>query len=69
MADERQRTVEIGTARIRLEGREKFIDVVFADEDTTPLLGAIALETFRLAVDPLGKRRIDAPGVFMQFSP
>ena len=68
-ADDRQRTFDIGTARIRLEGREKFIDVVFADEDTLPLLGAIALETFRLAVDPLGKRLIDAPGVFAQFDP
>jgi predicted aspartyl protease len=69
LADEHMRTFDIGAARLRLEGREKIVDVIFGDEGTQPLLGAIALETFRLAVDPLGKRLIDAPGVLMQFGP
>ena len=48
----------VGQARIRLEGREFIALVVFAPEDTTPLLGMTTLETFGLGVDPVGQKLV-----------
>ena len=42
----------LGQARMRLEGEEVDIPVIFLPENTSPLLGATALEIFGLIVDP-----------------
>ena len=49
---------DIGEAPIRAAGRQATTIVVFGDEDSTPLLGAYALEGLRLAVDPYNRRLV-----------
>ena len=56
MADGRTRILEVGHAWLRLNGREVITLVAFNDDYTTPLLGSLALETLRMAVDPVGQR-------------
>jgi clan AA aspartic protease len=53
LADDRIAEYGIGQARIRLDGRELIVVVVFAPEDSAPLLGATALEIFGFGVDPV----------------
>ena len=61
LADDRQIEYPVGQARLRLEGRELVVLVVFAHEDTEPLLGATTLEIFGLGVDPLEQQLIPLP--------
>lgn len=63
LADNRIVEYPIGHARIRLEGQEVIVLVVFAPEDTDPLLGATVLELFSLAVDPVHQRLIPVPAL------
>jgi clan AA aspartic protease len=65
LADEHQREYEVGTARIRLHDRVEHTIVVFGDDGIQPLLGAVTLEEFRLAVDPVSHRLIPVPGLMM----
>ncbi|PKB82822.1 MAG: hypothetical protein BZY88_03510 [SAR202 cluster bacterium Io17-Chloro-G9] len=65
LTDERTVDYQVGQARIRLEGENLIVLVVFAPEGTTPLLGATTMETFALGVDPKGKRLIRVPGLLM----
>ena len=58
MADGTRRTMDVGHAWLRLNGREVTTYIVFNDDYTTPLLGALALETLRLAIDPVEQRLI-----------
>ncbi len=60
------RTMDIGYARVRFEGREIITQVLFNDEGTHPLLGAMALEGAYLGVDPVGKRLVPVPGLMMR---
>lgn len=62
------RTVEypIAPIRVRLDGRTRFTICVFGDEGTQPLLGAVTLEEFGLAVDPVAKRLVPVPGLLLQ---
>ena len=55
MADGRVRNLDVGHAWLRMNGREVVTLVAFNDDFTTPLLGSLALETLRLAVDPVGQ--------------
>ena len=50
----------VGQARIRLEGNDLILIllVVFAPNDSSPLLGATTLEMFGLGVDPVGLKLI-----------
>lgn len=63
LADERQVELDIGRARVRVNGREELTLVVFAAPGTEPLLGAYALEGLLLAPDPVGQRLIPVPGL------
>ncbi|MCY4655085.1 MAG: hypothetical protein OXC95_18210 [Dehalococcoidia bacterium] len=47
-----------GRTWFRLEGQEDISPVVFWDEDTTPLLGAVTLEIFSLGIDPVNNQLI-----------
>ena len=49
----------LGLARIRTLGVENITPIVFGDEDGVPLLGAHAIETLELLVDPANKRLIN----------
>ena len=50
--------VDVGETAIRLEGKQFHTPVIFAEEGAPSLMGAVALEEARLAVDPGGKRLI-----------
>lgn len=63
LADSRAARYDIGEARLRLNGDELTVLVVFAPEGTSPLLGATALELFGLAADPVNQRLIPVPAL------
>jgi len=63
LADQRRVRYDVGEARLRLNGDELTVLVVFAPEGTTPLLGATALEIFGLAADPVNQRLIPVPAL------
>ena len=58
MADGRQVPAETGWALVRLEGREVYTPVIFAEEGEVSLLGVTTLEVARLGVDPTNRRLI-----------
>ena len=60
------RQMNIGYARVRFEGKEVVTQVLFNDEGTPPLLGAMALEGAYLGVDPVAKRLIPVRGLMMK---
>ena len=55
----------VGQTYIRLMGEEFITDFIFNESDTMPLLGALALESAQLAVDPYGMRLIPRPGILL----
>ena len=63
LGDGRWVELDDGEVRMRLEGQERTIPVVFAPEGAAPLLGAVALEIFGLAADPVNGRLIPMPPV------
>ncbi len=60
LADGSQIRRGLGQTWIRLEREENISPVIFWDEDTIPLLGAVTLEIFSLGIDPLNGRLIPA---------
>ena len=58
LADERVVEYPIGQARLRLDGRELIVVVVFVPEGTAPLVGATTLELFGLGVDPVRQQLV-----------
>ena len=64
LADERTTDRDIGTTQVRIDGRTYPTIVVFG-LDNTFILGAVTLEEFALAVDPLGQRLISVEGLLM----
>jgi clan AA aspartic protease len=63
LADDRTVQYDVGQARLRLDGKERIILVVFGDDNASPLLGATTLEVFNLAVDPIQRRLVPVPGL------
>ena len=53
--------MDIGEAAIRIDGRVRTSIVVFADEDSRPILGMVTLEAFSVAVDTVNQRLIPKP--------
>lgn len=66
LADGRQIELEIGRTWVRINGRSEITLVVFGDEGAEPLLGAVTLEEFLLAPDPVGQRLIPVPGLLKE---
>jgi predicted aspartyl protease len=64
-AADRQREFEVGQARLRLDGRIRVETVVLGDDSMQALLGAVTLEDYRLAVDPVAQRLVPVPGLLM----
>jgi clan AA aspartic protease len=50
---------DVGQTWMRIEGRPVVTVVVFSDEASAPLLGAVTLEELRLGVDPVGQKLIE----------
>ena len=63
LADNRGVRYDIGEARLRLNGDELTVLVVFAPEGASPLLGATALELFGLAADPVNQCLFPVPAL------
>ncbi len=55
-ADERVVDIPFGYAVFVIEGMEVIAPVIFADEGSSPLLGATTLEAAHLATDPVNER-------------
>ena len=53
--------------RVGLNGKFRTTIVVFGDADSEPLLGAVTLEQFCLAPDPVGKRLVPVRALLMSF--
>lgn len=60
LADGTRRELHVGLTPIELEGDTASVYVIFGDEGSSVLLGALALETLALAVDAKNKRFIKA---------
>ena len=58
LADGSVRVMDVAHTWVRVNGLEVMTNIAFNDEYTTPLLGALALETLMLSVDPDGQRLI-----------
>ncbi len=63
VADDRRIQRAFGVANVRIDGREIPSPVVFADDNSMPLLGAVTLEIFALGIDPVHSRLIDIPSL------
>ena len=59
--EERER--DVGQTWVRVEGREVITLVLFNEEGTLPLLGALALEGLFMGVDPLARRLVPVGGL------
>ena len=57
--------MDMGRARISVAGRETGTLVVFNDEGTLPLLGALALEALFLGVDPVRRQLVPVDGLLI----
>jgi predicted aspartyl protease len=69
LADERRVFYEIGEARLRIDGRERFVVVVFGDPDVEPLVGATTLELFSLGVDPVAQQLVPVDALLKPLTP
>ena len=65
LADGSRTYRDMGEMSVRINGETLTTFVVFAGEGANPILGALTLEQFSMAVDPVGKRLVptDAIGI------
>ena len=68
LADNRIVEYPVGYARIQVEGQDTITQVVFAPENTTPLLGATTLQLLSLGVDPVNHRLIPVPALMKRIA-
>lgn len=61
LADGRTALYDMGEARVTVSGRSATTWVTFGDEDARPLLGAHALQTLLLTVDPWKHEVVPSP--------
>ena len=57
------RNMEVGQTWLRVEERETITQVLFNDEGTLPLLGALALERVFMGIDPVSQKLIPVQGL------
>lgn len=62
-ADGRVIERDVGEVPIRLDGKTRTTPCVFGDEDGQPILGAVTLEQFLLAPDPVHKKLVPVTGL------
>ena len=58
LADNRIVEYALGETRVRIDDREQTVPVMFAPDDTMPLVGATTLEILGLGIDPLAERLV-----------
>ena len=63
VADNRQIQRGFGQTYMKIDGRPIVCPVVFGDDNSMPLLGAVTLEIFALGIDPVHSRLIDIPSL------
>ena len=68
LADEREVHYDVGHTMLRVNDDTNPVLTVFGDIGTQALLGAVPLETFGLAIDPVNQRLIDVHGLLMSYS-
>ena len=54
---------DVGEARVRINGEVHGTPVIFGNEDSHSILGAVTLEEFSLAVDPVDKRLVPTDAI------
>ena len=59
------RSMDVGQTWIRVEGEEVVTLVLFNQEGTPPLIGALALEALFVAVDPVAQKLVPGEGLMM----
>ena len=57
---------DIGRTWVRVAGRTELTLVVFGDPHAAPVLGAYTLEGVRLAADPVRRRLVPVPALFLR---
>ena len=65
LADGSRTEREIGQTWVRLKDESYIVPIVFTDERSQPLLGAVTLEIFRLGIDPVLMRLVPVKGLLM----
>ena len=65
LADGTEKEWELGRTWIRLENKMEMTLVVFGEENAEPLLGAVTLEEFLLAPDPVRQQLVPVSGLMM----
>jgi clan AA aspartic protease len=65
LANDQRVEMDMGETKVRVEGMETTTWVLFGDEGTTPLLGAMTLEGLLLGVDPFNERLVPVEGLLM----
>ena len=63
LADKRLAEYSTGETRVRLEGRERTVSVIFGPDHATPLVGATTLEDLLLGVDPVARKLVPVRGM------
>lgn len=58
LANEQVVSYPLGEARVRINGKERTTVVVFGEPGASPVLGAVTLESFGLAVDTVNQRLV-----------
>ena len=66
LADGSRTEREIGQTWVRLEREHYIVPVVFADERSRPILGAVTLEIVRLGIDPVQMRLVPVDALLMR---
>ncbi len=58
LADNRIVEYPLGETRVRIEDREQTVPVMFAPDDTMPLVGMTTLEILGLGIDPVEQKLV-----------
>ena len=65
LADGQRIQRDVGEASLRIHDSSFHSPVVFANEDSNVLLGAVTLQIFGLGVDPLNERLVPVDGLLV----
>ncbi len=69
LADGRLVQRELGQTWIQINEEAYIAPVIFGNDDAQPLLGAVTLEIFLLAIDPVQMRLVPVNGLMMSATP
>ena len=66
LADGSEIQLDVGDTLLRVEGRSRYSPVVFMNEGTSAVLGAVTPEIFLLGVDPIRQRLVPMTALAME---